>query len=132
MREHGKTGACYIDLWPLGRPFLLVMNPMLAAQACQTMADVPYERPPELQDWFKPLAGGPNLFDLPGKPWKYWRGVFNRGFSAETVMDLVPGMVQDTMKYRDTLVKLAHKGDVFQLDSITLRFTLDFIGRATL
>jgi len=132
LRENGNAGACYLDLWPLIRPILLVMDPVLAAQACQTMPDVATERPVELQDWFRPLAGGPNLFDLPAKPWKYWRGVFNKGFSAETVMDLVPGMVEETMKYHGKLIKLAESGTMFQLDKVTLRFTLDFIGRATM
>lgn len=41
-------------------------------------------------------------------------------------------MVKITETYCDTLRKLAKKGDMFFLDPITLRFTMDQIGQTIL
>lgn len=127
-----QKGCCYLDLWPFSYPFLMVMSPSLATQATQTSAPIACERPPRLDDFFKPLAGGPNLFDLPEKDWKSWRAIFNKGFSPDTLTSFVPGMVDETKKYRKTLMRFAQSGELFQLDSVTLRFTIDFIGRTVL
>ena len=127
-----KQGACYFDLWPVGWAFLIVMSPDIATQATQTVYQVANERPPELDDFFKPIAGGPNLFDMPEKKWKPWRAVFNKGFNSDTIVSLVPGMVEATLLYREVLGDLAAEKKLFQLDLITLRFTLDFIGRTVL
>ena len=127
-----RDGCCYLDLWPFSYPFLMVMEPGIAMQATQTAAPIACERPPKLNDFFKPLAGGPNLFDLAGKDWKPWRTTFNKGFSSDNLSSFVPGMVEETVKYRDTLMSLAQSGKLFQLDSVTLRFTIDFIGRTVL
>jgi cytochrome P450 len=131
-RYFPNEGCCYLDLWPFSYPFLMVMNPELATQATQTSPRTACERPLRLDDFFKPLAGGPNLFDLPEKDWKPWRTIFNKGFSENNVSALVPGMVEEAVEYRNTLAKLAGKGELVQLDPITLRFTIDFIGRTTL
>lgn len=126
------AGCCYIDLWPIGRPFLLVMSPSLAAQATQEIPEIAESRPAELQDFFKPLCGGMNLFDLPAAQWKPWRAIFNKGFGPDTVSILIPEMISQSIRYRDVLLDHARRGDLFQLDRVTLRFAMDFIGRAAL
>ena len=130
--HQAKTQCCYVDLWPFSRPFFLVRSPHLAAQACQNIAQIAENRPPELQDFFKPLAGGLNLFDLPATPWRHWRAVFNKGFSNETISVLIPEMVSQSVRYRDILLGYAQRSELFQLDPITLRFAIDFIGQASL
>ncbi|KAI4273520.1 MAG: hypothetical protein LQ337_004571 [Flavoplaca oasis] len=107
------------------------MSPTLATQATQT-SDIACERPPRLDEFFKPLAGGPNLFDLPENEWKAWRLVFNKGFSLDNLASFVPGMVEETLQYRHTLKRYAKSGELVRLDFVTLRFTIDFIGRTVL
>ncbi len=131
-RFSGEPEILYVDLWPLGEPFLCVISPMMAHQATQTHPSLATERPLELLPWFHPIAGGPNLFDLPGKEWKPWRAVFNKGFSADHLLSLVPNMVQESLVYRETLRRHAREGDMFYLDPTTLRFTMDLIGRTVL
>lgn len=82
-----------------------------------------------LDQFFEPLAGGPNL---PEKERKPWHAVFNEGFSANHLSSLVPGMVEEATKYRDTLKNFALGGDLFQLDPITLRYIMHFIGQIIL
>ena len=127
-----KQGCCYLDLWPVSYPFLMIMSPDLATQATQTIPQIAFERPPRLDEFFKPIAGGPNLFDMPEKKWKHWRAVFNKGFSTEVLSSLIPGMIEATETYCDILRDLASKGELFQLDPVTLRFTLDFIGKTVM
>lgn len=132
MRQHfPKKGVFYVDLWPVSSLFMVVVSPQLAIQAAQT-SSIACERPYLLKRFFKPIAGGPNLFDLAEKEWKPWRGVFNKGFNSEHILSLVPGMTRTTRTYCDTLGKLAQKRELFHLDTITLRFTIDMIGETIL
>jgi cytochrome P450 len=132
-RKHfTKEGAFYIDLWPMSALFLAVVSPNTAMQINQPTSSLASERPPLLRRFFKPIAGGTNLFDLPEKEWRPWRAVFNKGFSSEHVSSLVPGMVKETLVYLETLRGHAREGNMFFLDNMTLRFTMDMIGKTIL
>ena len=126
-----KEKAFYIDLWPLSGLYLVLTSLTAANQATQTSA-IACERPRLLERFFKPIAGGPNLFDLVEKDWRPWRAVFNKGFNTEHIWSLVPDMIETTSIYCDTLRKLARKGDIFALDPTTLRYTMDLIGKTIL
>jgi cytochrome P450 len=69
-----------------------------------------------LSRFFKPIAGGPNLVDMPEEEWEPWRAVFNKGFSNEHFLKLIPGMVKEIGVYRATLRSHAEKGELFYLD----------------
>lgn len=132
-RQHfTEQGALYIDLWPLSGLFLATVSPQVAVQAAQTNLTLATERPYLIKRFFKPIAGGPNLFDLPEEEWRPWRAVFSKGFSADHILSLVPGMVKETYTYCETLRRLAQKKELFYLDPTTLRFTMDMIGRTIL
>lgn len=89
-------------------------------------------RPNLLPRFFKPIAGGPNLFDMREPQWRPWRAVFSNGFNTEHFLSLVPGMVNDKLVYRDTLGDLAKGGEMFYLDTVTLRFAMDLMGHTIL
>lgn len=127
-----KEGVFYIDLWPLNGLILAVISPNVAIQATQTDENLALERPYMLRHFFKPIAGGPNLFDLPEKEWRPWRTIFSKGFASDHILSLVPGMVKEISIYCETLRSLAQKGDMFFLDPTTLRMTLDLVGRTVL
>ena len=126
-----EEGAFYIDLWPLSGLYLAVASTRAAIQATQT-SDISCERPRLLERFLKPIAGGPNLFDLTEREWRPWRAVFNKGFSVEHIYSLVPSMIDATSLYCSTLRELAHSERMFFLDPTTLRYTMDLIGRTTL
>jgi hypothetical protein len=44
-------------------------------------------------------------------------------------MSLVPGIVEESLTYAETLRGLAEKGEMFFLELVTLRFTIDMIGK---
>ncbi len=127
-----NEGVYYLDLWPVSGLFLTVVSPNVAVQGMQTNSSLAVEKPSLLPRFFKPLTDGPSLFDMPEKEWKPWRATFNKGFSPDHILSLVPGMAKETSVYCSTLRKFAQKGDLVQLDPTTLRFTMDLIGRTIL
>jgi cytochrome P450 len=130
VRRFGKSGAVYLDLWPLAEPFLVITSPYLANQVTTTA--IAYEKPDALRKWFHSLTGGISIFDAPGGQWKSLRALFNRGFSANHLLPLVPDMIEEAEIYCSILRGHAKKGDMFYLDPTNLRFMLDVIGRAAL
>lgn len=131
-REHfSKEGVYYIDLWPVSGLFLTVVSPNVANQI-HANPEISMERPSLLPRFFKPICGGPSMFDLREKDWKPWRAIFSRGFSADHVLSLVPGMVDETVVYCETLRSCAVEKAMFYLDLTTLRFTVDVIGKTIL
>jgi cytochrome P450 len=127
-----ETGAYYIDLWPMTGITLIIISPEVASQVTQTNPRLNCERPKLLPRWFKPITGGLTMFDLDEAAWKPWRVVFNKGFHSDRINSLVPGIVQETMVYANTLRTLAKKGELVLMESITLRFTIDVIGKTIL
>ena len=111
---------------------IIVTSPNVANQVAQTNTKICFDRASMLKRFFKPIAGGPNLFDMTEREWKPWRAVFNKGFSTEQVTNLVPHVLHETEIYKANLRELAGKGDIIYLDLVTLRFTMDVIGQTIL
>ena len=131
--EHFQhQGLFYVDLWPVSGMMIIVTSPTVATQVAQTNTNLCYDRAAMLERFFKPIAGGPSLFDMPEKEWKPWRAVFNKGFSAEHTHSLIPHIVEETKVYAEKLRELAGKDEMFFLDPITLRFCMDVIGTTIL
>ena len=72
------------------------------------------------------------MFPLLKEKWKPGRAILGKAFSADHVLPLVPGMVDETSIYCDTLRLLAPKTTTFYSDLITLRSTIDGIRRTIL
>lgn len=131
-REHfSEEGVYYIDLWPVSGLFLTVVSPSVANQI-HANPEISMESPSLLPRFFKPICGGPSMFDMCEKDWKPWRAIFSKSFSADHVLSLVPGMVDETLVYCETLRSLAVKKNMFYVDLTTLRFTIDVIGKTIL
>ncbi len=126
-----REGAFFIDLWPMSGLCFAVVSPHIANSVQQT-SKLSMQRPYLLPRFFKPIAGGPNLFDMREEEWKPWRAVFSKGFSTEHFLSLVPGMVKETLVYAQTFRDLAKKQEMFSLDSVSLRYMMDVIGRTIL
>ena len=131
-REHfSKEGVYYLDLWPVSGLLLVVVSPHVANQI-HANPIMSMERPALLPRFFRPICGGPSMFDLRKGKWRPWRAIFSKGFSADHTLSLVHGMVDETVIYCQTLRKLAQKEEMFYLDLTTLRFTIDVIGKTIL
>jgi cytochrome P450 len=132
LENFQKEGIFYLDAWPMSGLFLAVISPNAAITATQPSQKLALNRPKLLPRFFKPITGGPNLFDMREPEWRPWRAAFIKGFNTEHFLSLIPSMVKETLVYRDTLRELARNGKKFDLDTITLRFTMDFMGQTIL
>lgn len=131
--EHFQSeGLFYVDLWPASGMMIIVTSPIVAAQVAQTNPDICHDRAFMLTRFFKPIAGGPNLFDMAEREWRPWRTIFNKGFSTEQVTNLIPHVLEETIVYKKKLRDLAKEKQMFYLDLVTLRFTIDIIGQTIL
>lgn len=88
--------------------------------------------PVPLREFLRPVSGPYDLVTMEGELWKTWRGIFNPGFSAGHLMTLVPGIIKDISTFCEILREHASDDDVFLLDEVTVKMTMDVIGRITL
>src|SRR5687768_12228714 len=89
-REFKETESFVMDLWPSYAPMIVTFSPAAAA-IVSTRANFP--KPDLFYHSVKPLIGGPSILTMNGKEWKTWRSRFNPGFSATSLVDHVPFIV---------------------------------------
>ena len=119
----------YLDAWPFITLTLVVASPATLAQITTEQVLPKF---PAIRDFLYPLANGKDLVSMDGREWKYWRGMFNPGFSAGHLMTLVPHIVRETMVFCEVLQDHARKQDVFQLKTLTDNLAMDVIGKVVL
>lgn len=138
---HGQYGASllqradpslgsiiYLDTWPFSPPILWVMSPEALHQVTTTHS---LPKHAGMKRVLTPLAGEDNMLTLEGSAWKAWRTVFNPGFSPNHLMTQVPEIVEETEVFRDILAENADRGEILRMETLTIRLTLDIIGRIT-
>jgi cytochrome P450 len=130
-KENFPNGVYYLDMWPFFRPLLVCTSLTATIDATQKTA-LAAKKPDNLVRWFQPIAGGPNLFTMEEDEWKYWRNIFNPGFSQAHIVNMVPTIVHEALAYRKLLSGFAKSGEMFRLDEETLWFTMDMIGALVL
>ncbi|KAM0311608.1 hypothetical protein ACHAO8_007005 [Botrytis cinerea] len=109
-RDHFEsTGVYYMDLWRMTAISIMQTNTLISARKADPMPR-----------FFKPIVGGPCIFDMPQDSWRPWRAVFNNTFNNEHFQKLVPEIVKPIEVYKDILREHAEKGGMFYLDSATL------------
>ncbi|KAL8744557.1 MAG: hypothetical protein Q9190_003216 [Brigantiaea leucoxantha] len=121
--------AFYLDTWPFGPLILVLLSPDMMFQLTQAN-QIPKDK--GLRHFLRPLTGEADLVTLEGTAWKRWRTIFNPGFSANHILTLVPGMVEEVEVFRGVLDKKAKKGDLFFLEEASLSLTIDIIGRVVM
>ena len=121
--------AFYLDLWPFGPRILMIMSPETMHQYSQ---DRYLPKHSTVSDFLDPFVGKHNLVTMEGSMWKQWRAMFNPGFSAVQVMNLIPAIVEEVVVFRDLLRERASRNEIFQLEELGLNLTLDLIGRVVM
>ncbi|KAJ8064075.1 hypothetical protein OCU04_007911 [Sclerotinia nivalis] len=121
--------AFYLDNWPLAAPILVVLKPDMMYQLTQAN-QIPKDK--GIRAFPKPLTGESDLVTLEGDTWKYWRAIFNPGFSAGHVSTLVPGMIEEIKIFKRLLRKHAKDGQMISLEEASLNLTIDIIGRVAM
>ncbi|KAI9818467.1 MAG: hypothetical protein M1827_000526 [Pycnora praestabilis] len=125
QHEYNLGNLFYLDLWPLAEPLLIIGDPQMAALVTQSRS---LPKHPDLRMFLLPLAGEKNMITMEGEEWKFWRSIFNPGFSQSNLMTLVPGIVDLALIFCDTLSKHAEADSMFGMEEETSRLTVDVIG----
>lgn len=126
--EFNDTEVFLMDYWPVYPPLLVVYSPEVSVQVTSK-----YNLPKteQIGKSILPITGGPNLISMNGDEWKLWRNLFNPGFSAASMMENVPHIVDYVIVFSDLLREKAGKGIIY-LDDMTTRLTMDIIIKVTL
>ena len=119
----------YFDTWPAAAPMCVILDPDVAYQVT-VQRSLPKHK--TLEDFLVPITGPRSIVSLEGKEWKQWRSLFNPGFASGHLHSLVPGMVDDCVRFRDILQNHLSNDDVFQMEEAATKLTLDIIGKVVL
>ncbi|KAH8656052.1 putative cytochrome P450 [Tricladium varicosporioides] len=128
-REFASTEVFLLDLWPSYPATLNVYNPEAAVLVSQK-----YNLPKSKlsRTLIEPIVGGESLISMNGGEWKTWRGLFNPGFSAGSLMGHVPFIVGCVEVFCEKLKAEARDGGFVLLDELVTRLTFDVIMKVTL
>ncbi|KAK8053073.1 cytochrome P450 [Apiospora saccharicola] len=127
-QEYSDTEVFLMDFWPVYPALFTVFGPEPVNQICNK-----YNLPKtEIAIKFMhPITGGPNLQGMNGDEWKYWRSLFNPGFSTGAMLNSVPYVVDSILVFRQKLIERIGKG-MFSLDELTSKLTEEIILKLTL
>ncbi|OTB09268.1 hypothetical protein M426DRAFT_316556 [Hypoxylon sp. CI-4A] len=127
-QEYADTEVFLMDFWPVYPPLFVLFGPEAISQVCNKYnlrkTDVAFR-------FMKPISGGPNLVSMNGEEWKYWRSLFNHGFSTGAMLNNVPHIVDSILVFREKLIEKVGNG-MFSLDEFTTRATMEIILKVTL
>lgn len=102
-------------------------------EICQQVAlDHNIKKHPGIAHFLRHLTGPDDMVSADGEVWKRWRTMFNPGFATQHLMTLVPGIVTDAEIFVSKLDAHADAQDVFKLEEVTTRLTIDVIGKVAL
>ncbi|KAH7312622.1 cytochrome P450 [Stachybotrys elegans] len=126
--EFPDTEAFLLDVWPIYPPQLVVFGPEICNQICNKY-NLP--KPDIASKMMRPISGGPDLVTMNGDEWKYWRSIFNPGFSTGAMADNVSHIIDSVLVFREKLVERIGKG-MFSLDEFATQLTTEVILKVTL
>ncbi|KAJ5740972.1 hypothetical protein N7493_000844 [Penicillium malachiteum] len=129
LENHGDTKIFLMDTWPVYPPFYMVFDPQTAYQVSNKF-NLP-KLPLHLK-FMHPITGGPSLHGMNHEEWRYWRAIFNPGFSGGSMMDLVPAVVDSVQVFCDILQENVGSKDPVQLSGLTTRMTMEIILKVSL
>lgn len=126
-REVGSS-TFLMDLWPMSTPMLFVGD-LDAAAAVTTQHNLP--KGIFMQKGMHRITGGPDILSMNGPEWKFWRSMFNPGFSKASMKAQVGTIVDSVELYCQNLQERAG-GGLFLLGDLTAKLTMDVIVKITL
>ncbi|KAH7324095.1 cytochrome P450 [Rhexocercosporidium sp. MPI-PUGE-AT-0058] len=127
-RQYELGPIYYLDLWPSFDPQVIVLDPTLAAQATQ-LKDLPKH---SMYKFMEYTVGTQSIITTHGEQHRFWRKVFDAGFSSSHLASLTPMVVQRVNVFIEKLESQVKTGEVFPLLPLTKSLTLDVIGRVTM
>ncbi|KAI0140484.1 cytochrome P450 [Xylariaceae sp. FL1272] len=127
-REYRDTEIFLTDFWPVYPALFTVLGPETCSQICNKL-NLP--KSGTSRNSMMPVTGGLSLVSMNGDEWKYWRSLFNPGFSSGAMLNSVPHIVDSAVVFRQKLAASAGKG-VVSLDELSTKLTMEVILKVTL
>lgn len=122
-QKYGLGDVFYLDLWPVHQTIMVVADPA----AADALVDAPKHL--SITDFMECIVGPHNLLSMKGAEWRFWRSVFNPGFSNNNLMTMVPDILEESRVFCEILEKHARDNVIFRMEEIATRLTIDIIGR---
>lgn len=86
---------------------------------------------PLMTGYLDKFLGDTNIISLEGQKWKSLRSLFNPGFSAMNIMSMADAIVDASLRFRRVLEAKSETNEIFELEEVATRLTIDIIGVAT-
>ena len=129
-RKYNLGGIFFLDSWPVtSDPLIVITDPDLAAQVTQKHS---LPKHPIAKTFIGPIVGNSSMITTEGAEWKAMRSMFNPGFSNTHLATLIPNIVDAGLKFCDVLSNHAEQKDIFLMEEVLTRLTVDIIGRVVL
>jgi cytochrome P450 len=129
-RKYNLGPMFAFDSWPFNTyKTLIIADPVIATQITQTRS---LPKHPTIREFTEHLTGSSSMLVSEGAEWKAMRSMFNPGFSAGHLITLVPGIVDDSVIFGERLAEMANSGEIFLLEEMAARVTVDIIGKVVL
>jgi cytochrome P450 len=129
LSDELKSDTYLLDMWPISVPTIFTSD---LAVSNDVLVKHNLPKPMLLKTGLLPISGGPDLVSMDGPQWKFWRGVFNHGFSMAATTAQIPAIVDSVEIFCQLLRAKATSGDVFALENLTRRLTMDVILKVVL
>ncbi|KAH8799811.1 cytochrome P450 [Xylogone sp. PMI_703] len=126
-QQYGYKGLYYMDLYPFSEPMVCIIDPEVAAQVQNSPN---FYRHPFASEFLGGIVGKKSIFTTNGAEWHQQRSWFAPAFSTAQILTLVPGMIEETLVFREILTKNAVSGEVFSMNDKAMRLAIDVIGRS--
>jgi len=128
LEDFKDTEIFVMDYWPMYEPSLMITSPEISVQISN---EYNLQRDERELKYFAPVVGGPSLITMTSEEWKTWRGIFNPGFNAAHMLNLIPTIVDSVEVFCDLLRERVGAG-VFPLENMTMRLTMEVITKVSL
>ncbi|KAH7420149.1 cytochrome P450 [Cadophora sp. MPI-SDFR-AT-0126] len=125
-QENNLRGLFYVDLFPFSESMVFITDPGVALQA-QTSPN--FYRHPFVKSFLRGVVGTKSIFSTNGAEWSRQRSWFAPSFSLAHLLKLVPGMIEESLVFKEKLTRFAVSGEVFSMNDATMKLAIDFIGR---
>ena len=126
-KKYGFRGLFYVDLYPATESFLFILD---AALALQVQDSPHFKRHRFVEGYLRGIVGTKSLFAIHGAEWKRQRSWFSPAFSMAHLLTLIPGIVEDTLVFKEKLTKHAVSGEILNTNDAAMRLTIDVIARS--
>ncbi|KAI0014897.1 cytochrome P450 [Xylariomycetidae sp. FL0641] len=127
-QEFADTEVFLMDIWPVYPALYTLFGPTATSQVCNKH-NLP--KGATLANAMNPVTGGPSMITMNGEEWKFWRSLFNPGFSTGAMLNNVPHIVDSMLIFHHKLAEQVGKG-IFSLDDLATKLTMEVILKVTL